>query len=87
LLRDNEFDNTLVFEMTLEDNGFVDDTFNDPLLALSNFKIDLYELVFLHINIPKMNGYKLCREQIRKIDNKVKVCFLSASNLRYMTRV
>jgi hypothetical protein len=44
LLRDNEFDNTLVFEMALEDNRFVDDTFNDPLLALSNFKIDLYEL-------------------------------------------
>jgi hypothetical protein len=45
-LGDNEFDNTLVFEMALEDNRFVDDTFNDPLLALSNFKIDLYELVF-----------------------------------------
>jgi hypothetical protein len=46
LLGDNEFDNTLVFEMALEDNRFVDDTFNDPLLASSNFKIDLYELVF-----------------------------------------
>jgi hypothetical protein len=45
-LGDNEFDNTLVFEMALEDNRFVDDTFNDPLLALSNFKIDLYDLVF-----------------------------------------
>jgi hypothetical protein len=46
LLRDNEFDNTLVFEMALEDNRFVDDKFNEPLLVLSNFKIDLYELVF-----------------------------------------
>jgi hypothetical protein len=46
LLGDNEFDNTLVFEMALEDNRFVDDTFNDPLLASSNFKIDLYDFVF-----------------------------------------
>jgi DNA-binding response OmpR family regulator len=65
---DNEFDNTLVFEMALEDNGFIVDTFNDSLLALSTFKIDLYDLVILDINIPKMDGYELYRE-IRKIDN------------------
>jgi DNA-binding response OmpR family regulator len=47
----NEFDNTLVFEMALEDNGFVVDTFNDPLLALSNFKIDLYDLVLFFKSI------------------------------------
>jgi DNA-binding response OmpR family regulator len=45
LLVDNEFDNTLVFEMALKDNGFVVDTFNDPLLALENFKTDLYDHV------------------------------------------
>jgi DNA-binding response OmpR family regulator len=44
-LVDNEFDNTLVFEIALKDNGFVVDTFNDPLLALENFKTDLYDLV------------------------------------------
>ena len=49
-------------------------------MALSNFKDDLYDLVILDINIPKMNGYDLYKE-IRKIDNKVKVCFLSASEI------
>ena len=49
-------------------------------MALSNFKDDLYDLVILDINIPKMNGYELYKE-IRKIDNKVKVCFLSASEI------
>jgi DNA-binding response OmpR family regulator len=44
-LVDNEFDNTLVFEIALKDNGFVVDSFNDPLLALENFKTDLYDLV------------------------------------------
>lgn len=80
LLVDNEDDNNIVFKMALEDEGFEVDVYNDSLLALSNFKDDLYDLVILDINIPKMNGYDLYKE-IRKIDNKVKVCFLSASEI------
>jgi DNA-binding response OmpR family regulator len=80
LLVDNEDDNNIVFKMALEDGGFEVDVYNDSLLALSNFKDDLYDLVILDINIPKMNGYELYKE-IRKIDNKVKVCFLSASEI------
>ena len=80
LLVDNEDDNNIVFKMALEDGGFIVDVYNDSLLALSNFKDDLYDLVILDINIPKMNGYELYKE-IRKIDNKVKVCFLSASEI------
>ena len=51
--------NNIVFKMALEDEGFEVDVYNDSLLALSNFKDDLYDLVILDINIPKMNGYKL----------------------------
>lgn len=80
LLVDNEDDNNIVFKMALEDGGFEVNVYNDSLLALSNFKDDLYDLVILDINIPKMNGYDLYKE-IRKIDNKVKVCFLSASEI------
>ena len=46
-LVDNEFDNTLVFEMALKDNGFIVDTFNESLLALSNFKLICMTLLFL----------------------------------------
>jgi DNA-binding response OmpR family regulator len=82
LLVDNEDDNNIVFKMALEDDGFEVDIYiyNDSLLELSNFKDDLYDLVILDINIPKMNGYELYKE-IRKIDSKVKVCFLSASEI------
>ena len=76
-LVDNEFDNTLVFEMALKDNGFVVDTFNDPLLALENFKPDSYDLLILDIKMPKMNGFELYK-QIKKIDDKVKTMFLTA---------
>ncbi len=80
LLVDNEPDNTSVFRMALEDDGFIVDIFNDSLLALSNFKTDFYDLLILDINMPKMNGVELYQE-IRKMDNKVKVCFMTASEI------
>ena len=80
LLVDNEYDNISVLSMGLEDEGYGVDAFTDPILALSNFKPNYYSLVILDINMPKMNGYDLYKE-IRKLDNKVKICFLTASEL------
>jgi len=80
LLVDNEPDNTSVLSMGLEDEGFTVDAYNDPLLALSNFKPNFYALSILDINMPKMNGYELYKE-IRKIDDKVKICILTASEI------
>jgi CheY-like chemotaxis protein len=36
LLVDNEPDSTSVFKMCLEDEGFKVDSFNDPILTLTN---------------------------------------------------
>jgi two-component system, OmpR family, response regulator ChvI len=80
LLVDNEPDNTCVLSMGLEDAGFKVDAFNDPILALSNFKPNFYALSILDINMPKMNGYELYKK-IRKIDDKVKICILTASEI------
>ncbi|MGB6590252.1 MAG: response regulator [Candidatus Nitrosopolaris sp.] len=81
LLVDNEPYNTSVLRMCLEDEGFKVDSFNDPILALLNFKPNFYSLSILDINMPNMyNGYEFYIE-IRKIDTKVKVCFLTASEI------
>jgi DNA-binding response OmpR family regulator len=80
LLVDNEPDNTSVFSMGLEDAGFKVDAFNDSLLALSSFKARFYDLSILDINMPNMNGFELYKE-IRKVDEKVRVCFLTASEI------
>ncbi|HEY7082994.1 MAG TPA: response regulator [Nitrososphaeraceae archaeon] len=80
LLVDDETDSTSLFRTVLEDLGFVVDVFNDSPLALSNFKPGFYELLILDIRMPKMDGLELCRE-IRKLDDKVKVCFLTASEI------
>jgi DNA-binding response OmpR family regulator len=69
--------------MALEsDSSFTVYTFNDPLLALSNFKARLYDLIILDIKMPKMDGLELYQE-ITKIDSKAKICFLTASEMYY----
>jgi CheY-like chemotaxis protein len=82
LVVDDEPDSSTIFRLALEDNGFIVDAFNDSTLALSAFKPNSYDLVVLDIKMPKMNGYELC-EKIKKIDDKVKVCFLTASEEQY----
>ena len=80
LLVDDEPDVTLAFKIGLEDNGYVVDAFNDPILALSSFKQGLNSLVLLDIKMPKMNGFELYKE-IRKLDGNVKICFMTAFDL------
>jgi DNA-binding response OmpR family regulator len=46
----------------LEDSGFEVYTFNDPIKALSNFKVDYYDLLLLDIKMPRMNGFELYKE-------------------------
>ena len=80
LVVDDEPANASIFTMGLEDAGYRVDTFTNPLSALSAFKEDKrrkYDLLILDIKMPDMNGFELY-EQIKKIDNKVKVCFLTA---------
>ncbi len=55
-------------------------SYDNPILALENFKAGLYEILLLDIKMPKMDGIQLYQE-MRKIDNKIKVCFLTASEM------
>jgi DNA-binding response OmpR family regulator len=82
LIVDDEQDVFTVLKMVLEQNGLNADYFEDPVSALEKFKPDLYDLLLLDIKMPKMNGFELFKE-MRKIDNKAKVCFLTASELYY----
>ena len=77
LVVDDEPDILLTFKIVLEENGFKTDAFNDPILALRNFTAGSYDLAILDIRMPRITGLGLY-EELRKIDNKVRVCFLSA---------
>jgi DNA-binding response OmpR family regulator len=82
LVVDDEPDITSIFKISLEYNGFEVDAYNDPILALSNFKAAFYGLLLLDVKMPGMTGFELYKEAT-KIDNKVKVCFLTAYDLSY----
>jgi CheY-like chemotaxis protein len=86
LLVDNEPDIALAFKIGLEDNGFVVDAFNDPLEALSSFKDDFYDLLLLDIKMPNMNGIEFY-QQMKEIDKKVKICFITASEMHYYEEI
>lgn len=81
LVIDDEDDINLVFKVVLEDNGFDVDTFIDPLEALQDLKSGLYDLVMLDVRMPTMSGLSVYLE-IRKIDDIVKICFLTAGDLK-----
>jgi two-component system response regulator ChvI len=81
LLVDDDVDITNSFSLALEDSGlFLVDAYNDPLLVLSNYRPNSYDLLLLDINMPKMNGFELY-DKIKELDNKVKACFISANDV------
>ena len=77
LLVDDESDVCFVLENVLIEYGYLIDSYEHPLVALDMFKPHLYNLVILGIRMPDLNGFALYRE-IKRLDKKVKICFLTA---------
>ena len=80
LVVDNEKDITITLQIGLKEGGFNVDTFNDPSLALKNYKPNYYDLVLIDIVMPDIDGFDLY-ERLKKIDPDIKACFLTASEM------
>jgi response regulator RpfG family c-di-GMP phosphodiesterase len=82
---DDEPDVTLTFKAGL-DGYYYDKTrfevyaYNNPILALSEFKPNFYDLLLTDINMPHMDGFELC-EKILELDINIRVCFISAAEV------
>ena len=83
MLVEDEVYIVMTFKIVLEsDAGLKVDSFIDPFAALNNFKSSLYDLIIIDIALPKMNGFELYY-RIKKLDDKAKVCFLTAGEMYY----
>ena len=85
LIVDDEVDITTIFKLALEKVNLHVDVYNDPLLALSDYKTGMYDLLLFDIRMPGMNGFELYRkikdieEEEKKVKNgKPRVCFITA---------
>jgi DNA-binding response OmpR family regulator len=81
MLVEDEADIAMTFKIVLESGvGLKVDSFTEPFAALNNFKSGLYDLIMIDIVLPNMNGFELY-SRIRRLDEKVKVCFITASEM------
>jgi two-component system response regulator ChvI len=82
MLVDDEPDINAALSVVLKRAGYDVNTFDNPFIALEKLKPGLYCLIILDVKMPQMDGFELYRE-IKKVDRKAKICFLTASELYY----
>jgi DNA-binding response OmpR family regulator len=91
LIVDNDQDTTFTFKKAFEEANritgssgnkisFYVNTYNDPLVAFSEFKPDFYDLMLIDINMPKMNGFNFCVKAL-EMDINPGVCFMSSGSI------
>ena len=97
LIVDDEVDITTAFKLGLEEAVELQvDVYNDPLLALSNYKPGIYDLLLLDIKMPKIDGFELYKK-IQDKETKMKdtsdnedempnVCFITAYDEGYYSQ-
>ena len=82
MLVDDEPDINAALSVVLKRAGYDVNTFDNPFIALEKLKPGFYGLIILDVKMPQMDGFELYRE-IKKVDKKAKICFLTASELYY----
>ncbi|MGB7955289.1 MAG: response regulator [Candidatus Nitrosopolaris sp.] len=78
----DDTDTTGVMKVGLSRHGFDVETFVDSKSALQNFKAGMYDLILLDVVMKGLDGFELYNK-MRKIDENIQICFISASNSFY----
>ena len=58
----DEADASTALHEALEQDGFIVDSYEDPLYALAHFKAHFYDPLILDIKMPKMGGFSFYKE-------------------------
>jgi DNA-binding response OmpR family regulator len=85
LIVDDDPDTTFTFKKVFEEanriagnkTSFQVDAYIDPLVALSEFKPDYYDLMLVDINMSEMNGFDFSMK-ILDLDVNPRFCFMSS---------
>ena len=85
---DDDPDTTLTFKKSLEAENYNSSnnipievyTYNNPELALSEFKPNFYDLLLIDVNMSKMNGFELCTKLL-EIDANPRIRFMSSAEV------
>jgi CheY-like chemotaxis protein len=86
LVVDDDPDVTLTLKMGFDhyhhdDNArFEVHSYNDPELALTEFKPSFYDLIITDVYMLGMNGVEL-GQKLMELDTHIKVCFMSGSEV------
>lgn len=78
LIVDDNNINIIVLKKFLEDVGIKADSAKNGRLALEKYKEKPYQLIFMDIHMPEMDGWETTKE-IRKINNDIIIFGLSAN--------
>jgi len=77
LIIDDDKDITDLFAIFLERNGYIVNSYTNPVEAFNNFRKNSHDLILLDLKMPNMDGMTLYHK-IKEIDNNVIVCFTTA---------
>ncbi len=75
-------DITNLFSIFLEYNGYIVDTYTNPLETFNNFRKNSHDLIVLDLKMPKMGGMTLYHK-IKEIDDNVIIC-LTTADINYI---
>ena len=81
LIVDDDSDITFALRIGLKNNDTAMQvySYDNPVNAL-DFKPNFYDLLLIGVNMPLMNGFKLCEKLLQK-DINVKVCFMTSGEI------
>jgi two-component system response regulator ChvI len=82
LFVNDDADTTAVIKKGLSHHGFKVDAYEDSYSALQDFKARSYDLIILDVLMKGLDGFELYNK-MRNLDEKVHVCFITASNTFY----
>lgn len=80
LVEDNEINKEIIIDL-LADSGILIDVASNGLEAIKKFKENSYELIFMDIQMPILDGYEATKE-IRKLNQIIPIIALTANAMK-----